>query len=170
MVSPASGHGNRRTTKGNYMNLITFNEWCVKKGLLIEFDPNRGGEGRSIPQALHRGATSDEQGFKIKGKRDDKCNQIKDPYQKFKCNLVIRAKGSVARFGQLISDRRPWDGKYWTEEEMQDLKKAYDAASWKHDSKQSLRNNKGVPQNPTDQLAKNLHQQDIDLYGTPWNK
>ena len=25
--------------QGNYMNLITFNEWCVKKGLLIEATP-----------------------------------------------------------------------------------------------------------------------------------
>ena len=155
------------------MNLITFNEWCVKKGLFLEFDPNRGGDGRSVPKVDPKAdsiSAAKQQGLKFTGKRDDKCKSIQDPYEKFKCNLVIKAKGSIYRLGQLVPDRRPWDGEYWTEEEMQDLEKAYDAANWKHDSEYSLRKNKGVPKNPTHQLVKDLHQQDIDLYGTPWNK
>jgi len=133
-----------------------------QSGLLLEFDPNRGSEGRATPKAKNI-STAKQQGLNFRGKRDDRCASIQDPYEKFKCNLMVRAKGSVARFHHCVPERRPWDGEYFDEEQIADLQRAWDSASWKHDSKDSLNQNKGIPQNPTDQLAKNLHQQEIDL-------
>jgi len=151
----------------------TFNEWIKENKTLLEFDPNRGAEGRSIPQGKSNSS-------KLMGNRDAQCDSIQDPYQKFKCQLIVNAKNSIGAFHHHIPSRKPWDNQSWTEEELTDLKKAYDQANWRRGTENDMRTgeplnqdsemrkvayprrNRTIAYNPAEELALKLKQQEYD--------
>lgn len=150
----------------------TFLEYFKSKNpdLYLEFDPNRGNPDRATPLAIVNGIsnalnTAKELGLRRTGKRDQRCDSIQDPYQNFKCKLMIRAKNSIAGFHQLIPENRPWDRQPWSQEEFDDLQKAYDMARWKHSSLHALKKSKKGPQNPAEELAKNIEDQRDEIIG-----
>ena len=115
-----------------------FNEWLEEK-LLMEFDPNRDMEGRKQPLGPERRQPGRPGARRQTGKSDAKCESISDPYQKFKCQLMISAKNPEYAFHNLVPQTRPWDNQTWTDEEIKDLEKAYKTARWQHSTGNDLR-------------------------------
>ena len=154
----------------------TFLEYFKSKNpdLYLEFDPNRNKPGRATPLAIdgkfdaeHRAnKNAKELGLRRTGKRDQRCDSIQDPYQNFKCKLMISAKNSMYGFNHLIPDNRPWDQQPWSQEELDDLQKAYDDANWQHkgwnDNKMSAVYGKG-PQYNAAELAEKIRLQKIAI-------